>query len=142
MEVKWHFLTILPAISEHSKWPKGSIPRNASMMYAEHVLGVNVDWSTNPQGGLQSNWARAFNKTACSHSLCSSPGVVQEQSKILYRSAGGGGNYIGGGGAKGRMEALNKQTMVADGRTGLANGWTGPANKRTKAVNGQSTRAE
>ena len=29
------------------KWPKGSIPRSiASMMYAEHVLRVDVDWST------------------------------------------------------------------------------------------------
>ena len=29
------------------KWPKGSIPCSiASMMYAEHVLRVNVDWST------------------------------------------------------------------------------------------------
>ena len=32
--------------SEQTKWPKGSIPRNiASMMYVEHVLRVNVDWS-------------------------------------------------------------------------------------------------
>ena len=47
VEVKWRFLTILRAISEQTKWPKGSIPRSiASMMYAEHVLRVNVDWST------------------------------------------------------------------------------------------------
>ena len=47
VEVKGWFLTILQAISEHSKWPKGSFPRNiASMMYAEHVLCINVDWST------------------------------------------------------------------------------------------------
>ena len=29
-----------------------------------------------PHGGLWSNWARAFSKTAHSHFLCSSPGVV------------------------------------------------------------------
>ena len=47
VEVKWQFLTILWAISEQTKWPKGSIPHSiASMMYAEHVLRVDVDWST------------------------------------------------------------------------------------------------
>ena len=47
VEVKWRFLTILRAISEQTKWPKSSILRNiASMMYAQHVLRVNVDWST------------------------------------------------------------------------------------------------
>ena len=45
--MKWRFLTILRAISEQTKWPKGSIPRSiASMMYAEHVLRVDVNWST------------------------------------------------------------------------------------------------
>ena len=35
------------AISEQTKWPKGSIPHSiASMMYAEHVLCVDVNWST------------------------------------------------------------------------------------------------
>ena len=47
--------------------------------------------------GLRSNWVRAFSKTACSHSLHSSPGVVQEQSRTLCRS----GDCIGGGGPKG-----------------------------------------
>ena len=47
VEVKWRFLTIFRAISEQTKWPKGSIPRSiVSMMYAEHVLRVDVDWST------------------------------------------------------------------------------------------------
>ena len=47
VEVKWRFLTILRAISEQTKWPKDSIPRNiASIMYAVYVLRVNVDWST------------------------------------------------------------------------------------------------
>ena len=47
VEVKWQFLTILEAILEHSKWPKGSILCSiASMIYAEHVLRVNMDWST------------------------------------------------------------------------------------------------
>ena len=45
--MKWRFLTILRAISKQTKWPKGSIPRSiASMMYAEHVLRGDVDWST------------------------------------------------------------------------------------------------
>ena len=45
--MKWRFLTILRAISEKTKWPKGSIPHSiASMMHAEHMLHVNVDWST------------------------------------------------------------------------------------------------
>ena len=45
--MKWQFLTIFRAIPEHSKWLKGSIPRTiASMMYVEHLLLVNVDWST------------------------------------------------------------------------------------------------
>ena len=45
--MKWHFLTILRAISKHTKWPKGSIPRSiALMMYTKHVLRMNVDWST------------------------------------------------------------------------------------------------
>ena len=43
-----------------------------------------------PHGGLWSNKARAFSKTAYSHSLHSSPGVVQEQSKTLCRSVDGG----------------------------------------------------
>ena len=47
LEVKWRFLTILQVISEQIKWPKDSILRSiASMMYAEHVLHVNVDWFT------------------------------------------------------------------------------------------------
>ena len=47
VEVKWRFLTILRAISEQTKWPKSSIPRIiVSMMYAEHMLRVDVDWST------------------------------------------------------------------------------------------------
>ena len=36
---------------------KGSIPRNiASMMYAEHVLLVNVDWSTFCTEGFGAIW--------------------------------------------------------------------------------------
>ena len=47
VEVKWRFQTILQAISEQIKWPKGSIPRSiASMMYAEHVLRVDLDCTT------------------------------------------------------------------------------------------------
>ena len=47
VEVKWRFSTTLWAILEQIKWLKGFIPRSiASMMYAEHVLRLNVDWST------------------------------------------------------------------------------------------------
>ena len=54
MEVKWRFLTILRAISEQTKWPKGSIPCSiASMMYAEHVLRVDMDWSSFRKEGFR-----------------------------------------------------------------------------------------
>ena len=53
LEVKWRFLTILRAISDHTRWLKNSIPKSiASMMYAEHVLKMKVDWSTLPSIGL------------------------------------------------------------------------------------------
>ena len=68
-------------------------------------------------GGLWSNWARAFSKIACSHSLCSSPRVVQKQSKTLCRSAGGGGNCTCGGGVEGRMGVKHGRTKVVDGRS-------------------------
>ena len=50
-----------------------------------------------PHGGLQSNWTRAFSKMTHSHSLHSSPGVVQEQSKTLCRSASARRDCTGGG---------------------------------------------
>ena len=47
LEIKWRFLTILKGISNKERWPKNAIPRCvASLMYAEHVLGVRVDWTT------------------------------------------------------------------------------------------------
>ena len=47
LEVKWRFLTILKEFSNKERWPKNTIPYCvASLMYAEHVLGVRVDWST------------------------------------------------------------------------------------------------
>jgi len=47
LEIKWRFFTILRAISNLERWPKNAIPRVvASMMYAEHILKVEVDWST------------------------------------------------------------------------------------------------
>ena len=46
LEVKWRFLTILIGISNEERWPKNAIPKCvASLMYAEHVLRVRVDWS-------------------------------------------------------------------------------------------------
>ena len=47
LEVKWRFLTILRGIPNDERWPKNVIPKcAASLMYAEHVLRVRVDWST------------------------------------------------------------------------------------------------
>lgn len=47
VEVKWRFFCILTAISNVTRWPKNNIPRCiAALMYAEHVLGKRVDWST------------------------------------------------------------------------------------------------
>ena len=98
VEVKWRFLTILQAISEQTKWPKGSIPRSiASMMYAEHVLRVDVDWSTFCTEGFESNWARASSKMPHSHSVRSSLGVVQGRPKTLRGSASAKKACVGSG---------------------------------------------
>ena len=51
-------------------------------------------------GGLRGNWARASSKTPHSHSLRSSPGVVQEQSKTLHGSASARKDSASGGGAQ------------------------------------------
>ena len=53
-----------------------------------------------PYGGLQGNWARASSKMPRSHSLRSSPGVVQERSKTLHGSASARKDCAGGGGAQ------------------------------------------
>jgi hypothetical protein len=47
IEVKWRFLTILQAISNSDRYARNIIPVSiVSLMYAEHVLRVSVDWST------------------------------------------------------------------------------------------------
>ena len=47
LEVKWRFPTILKGVSNEERWPKNEIPKCvASLMYAEHVLRVRVNWST------------------------------------------------------------------------------------------------
>jgi hypothetical protein len=47
IEVKWRFLTILRAISNSDRYARNIIPVSImSLMYAEHVLRVPVDWST------------------------------------------------------------------------------------------------
>ena len=51
-----------------------------------------------PHGGLRGNWAKASSKTPHSHSLCSSPGVVQERPKTLRGSASARKACTGGGG--------------------------------------------
>jgi hypothetical protein len=49
IEVKWRFLTILRAISNSNRYAWNIIPVSiVSLMYAEHVLRVPVDWSTLP----------------------------------------------------------------------------------------------
>jgi hypothetical protein len=53
IEVKWRFLTILRAISNSDRYARNIIPVSiVSLMYAEHVLRVPVDWSTLPSTGF------------------------------------------------------------------------------------------
>jgi hypothetical protein len=53
IEVKWRFLTILRAISNSDRYARNIIPVSiVSLMYAEHVLRVAVDWSTLPSTGF------------------------------------------------------------------------------------------
>jgi hypothetical protein len=53
IEVKWRFLTILRAISNSDPYARNIIPVSiVSLMYAEHVLRVPVDWSTLPSTGF------------------------------------------------------------------------------------------
>ena len=79
----------------------------------------------NPQEGLRSNWARAFSKKPRSHSLRSSPGVVQERSKTLHGTANARKNCTSsGGGLNGLMEAANGQMMVLHSQNGShLRGW-------------------
>jgi hypothetical protein len=49
IEVKWRFVTILRAISNSDRYARNIIPVSiVSLIYAEHVLRVPVDWSTLP----------------------------------------------------------------------------------------------
>jgi hypothetical protein len=53
IEVKWRFLTILRAISNSDHYARDYIPVFiVSLMCAEHVLRVLVDWSTLPSTGF------------------------------------------------------------------------------------------
>jgi hypothetical protein len=53
IEVKWRFLTILRAISNSDRYARNIILVSiVSLMYAEHVLRVPVDWSTLPSTGF------------------------------------------------------------------------------------------
>jgi hypothetical protein len=53
IKVKWRFLTILRAISNSDRYARNIIPVSiVSLMYAEHVLRVPVDWSTLPSTGF------------------------------------------------------------------------------------------
>jgi hypothetical protein len=47
IEMKWRFVTILRAILNSDRYARNIIPVSiVSLMYAEHVLKVPVDWST------------------------------------------------------------------------------------------------
>jgi hypothetical protein len=47
--MKWRFLTILQAISNSDRYARNIIPVSiVSLIYAEHVLRMPVDWSTLP----------------------------------------------------------------------------------------------
>jgi hypothetical protein len=51
--VKWKFLTILRAISNSDRYARNIIPISiVSLMYAEHVFRVPVDWSILPSTGF------------------------------------------------------------------------------------------
>jgi hypothetical protein len=53
IEVKWRFLIILRVISNSDRYARNIIPVSiVSLMYAEHVLRVPVDWSTLPSTGF------------------------------------------------------------------------------------------
>jgi hypothetical protein len=53
IEVKWRFLTILQAISNSDRYAQNIILVSiVSLMYAEYVLRVPVDWSTLPSIGF------------------------------------------------------------------------------------------
>jgi hypothetical protein len=53
IEVKWRFMTILRAISNSDRYARNIIPVSVvSLIYAEHVLKVPVDWSTLPSRGF------------------------------------------------------------------------------------------
>ena len=65
LEVKWRFLTILRGISNKERWPKNAILKCvASLMYAEHVLRVRVDWSTLKSINKKIRDALAIKKTS------------------------------------------------------------------------------
>jgi hypothetical protein len=54
IEVKCRFLIILQAISNSDRYAWNIIPVSiVSLMYAEHVLRVSVDWSTLPSTGFE-----------------------------------------------------------------------------------------
>jgi hypothetical protein len=81
IEVKWRFLTILQAISNSDRYARNIIPVSiVSLMYAEHVLRVPVDWSTLPSTGFGCFFGNVSNEKANSNSLCTCPSLVQERS--------------------------------------------------------------
>jgi hypothetical protein len=53
IEMKWRFLTILRANSNSDRYARNIIPVSiVSLMYAEYVLRVPMDWSTLPSTGF------------------------------------------------------------------------------------------
>jgi hypothetical protein len=53
IEVKWRFVTILRVLSNSDRYARNMILVSiVSLIYAEHVLRVPVDWSTLPSIGF------------------------------------------------------------------------------------------
>ena len=125
VEVKWRFLTILRAISEQTKWPKGSIPRSiASMMYAEHVLRVDVDWSTFRTEGFGAIGPGLLAKRPIHIPYVPVPEWFRNDSKLYMDPRAQERTTRTVGGPNGLMEVADMQVMVFHSRNGShLRGW-------------------
>ena len=125
VEVKWWFLTILRAISEQTKWPKGSIPHNiASMMYAEHVLRVNVDWSTFRTEGFRAIGQGPLAKCPIHIPYVPIPEWFKNDPKLYMEPRAQERNARAMGGPNGLMEAVDGRMTVLHSPNGShLRGW-------------------
>ena len=119
VEVKWRFLTILWAISEQTKWPKGSIPYSiASMMYAEHVLHVDVDWSTFRTEGFGAIGPRLLAKRPIHIPYVPVPEWFRNDPKLYVDPRAQERPAWAVGGCNGLMEVTGMQVIVFLSRNG------------------------